>query len=688
MFRRFTRLALCLTVLFVARSALALPGNAPKSAKDVPVIPRSVLFGNPDRAAPQISPDGIHLAFLADVQGVMNVWVAPIDKPDAAKPVTEDKKRGIRQYFWAYNSDTILYIQDKGGDENWHVYATNVSTVKTTDLTPMEGIQARIQQVSHKFPDEVLLAINDRDKQLHDVYRVNLKTAERTLVEKNPGFVGYVSDDDFNVRLAMKMTPDGGMEVSKKADNDNTAGWTLFTAIPADDNIATRPFAFDKTGRTLYMSDSRGRDTAGLFAVNVANGEKRLLAADERADLDDVMIHPTEQTLQAASFTYDRQRHEILDKSIAADVAYLEKVCPGEWDVSSRTLDDNHWIVTYVIDDGPVKYYHYDRKAKNARFLFTNRSKLEKLHLAKMHPVIIRARDGLNLVSYLTLPVWSDPKHSGVPNEALPMVLFVHGGPWARDDWGYNGFHQWLANRGYAVLSVNYRGSVGMGKKFTNAGNKEWAGKMHDDLVDAVKWAVDSKIADAKRVAIMGGSYGGYATLVGLTFTPDLFACGVDIVGPSSIVTLLNTIPPYWKPMLDMFTTRVGDHRTDEGRKFLESRSPLSRVDKIKRPLLIGQGANDPRVKQSESDQIVKAMKDKNIPVTYVLFPDEGHGFARPENRTSFNAITEAFLSQHLGGRFEPIGSDFKGSSVTVPEGAEQVPGLADSMPKAGSADN
>jgi dipeptidyl aminopeptidase/acylaminoacyl peptidase len=294
-----------------------------------------------------------------------------------------------------------------------------------------------------------------------------------------------------------------------------------------------------------------------------------------------------------------------------------------------------------------------------------------------MRPVVIPARDGLKLVSYLTLPPEVDEDR---PPRPLPMVLDVHGGPWARDEWGFNAVHQWLANRGYAVLSVNFRGSTGFGKEFTNAGNREWAGKMHDDLLDAVDWAVEQKIADRGRVAILGGSYGGYATLVGLTFSPDVFACGVDIVGPSNILTLLSTIPPYWQPMVQMFKDRVGDFTTHEGKTFLEERSPLSRVDRIARPLLIGQGANDPRVKQAESDQIVRLMRQKEIPVTYVLYPDEGHGFARPENRLSFNAVVEAFLAQHLGGRYEPVGDDFAGSSISVPTGADGVPGLSEAL--------
>jgi dipeptidyl aminopeptidase/acylaminoacyl peptidase len=370
----------------------------------------------------------------------------------------------------------------------------------------------------------------------------------------------------------------------------------------------------------------------------------------------------------------------VLDPAIGEDLKYLQSVTDGEISVMSRTSDDSRWIVGYMKDNGPVRFYAYNRPARSATFLFTNRPELESSKLARMHPQAIKSRDGLTLVSYLSLPVWTDPDEDGRPASPLPTILLVHGGPWGRDEWGYDSLHQLLANRGYAVLSVNFRASTGFGKKFVNAGNKEWGGKMHDDLVDAVNWAVMSGVADAKKTAIMGGSYGGYATLVGLTSTPDLFAAGVDIVGPSNLVTLLNTIPPYWAPQLDLFTTRVGDHRTPEGRKLLESRSPLTHVDRISKPLLIGQGANDPRVKQAESDQIVSAMQAKKIPVTYTLFPDEGHGFARPENNIAFMAIAEAFLARHLGGRVEPIGDGFKGSSVTVPQGADLVPGLAQAL--------
>lgn len=651
-----------------------------KKADASALIPRETIFGNPDRAGPQISPDGKRLAFLAPVNGVLNVWVGPADHPDQAKAVTNDTSRGIRRYFWAYTNQHVIYMQDKGGDENWRVYSVDLDKNEVKDLTPFDKVAARVQEVSHKIPDEILVGLNNRNPQYHDVHRVNIRTGETKLVTENNEFAGFVTDDDYSVRFAMQMTPDGGSELRK---SDGKGGWESFIKIAMEDSLTTQPQGLDKSGKTLYMLDSRGRDTAALAALNLDTGKSKILGEDSRADVDDVMIHPTEKNVQAYSVNYERIQWKIVDPSIQKDLDYLRTVADGDINVTSRSLDDTRWIVTYVMDDGPVRFYRYDRPQKKAAFLFTNNERIANVTLAKMTPVVIKSRDGLELVSYLTLPA-TEKASGGTPHpgKPLPMVLYVHGGPWARDQWGLNSYHQWLANRGYAVLSVNYRGSTGFGKSFINASNMEWAGKMHDDLIDAVNWAVKEQIADPKRVAVMGGSYGGYATLVGLTFTPDTFACGVDIVGPSSLATLLNTIPPYWAPMIETFTKRVGDHRTEEGRSFLAQRSPLTFVDRIKKPLLIGQGANDPRVKQTEADQIVKAMQDKKIPVTYVLYPDEGHGFARPENRMSFNAVAEAFLAQHLGGRFQPIGGDFKGSSIGVPTGADQVPGLSVAIPK------
>jgi dipeptidyl aminopeptidase/acylaminoacyl peptidase len=635
------------------------------------LIPRKVFFGNPDKASPQLSPNGESISYLAPFNGVLNVWVGPADDPASTKPVTNDTGRGIRIYFWAYTSKHIIYLQDRKGNEKWHIFSVDLNTGQNKDLTPLEGVNAQIQEVSFKFKDEILVGLNDRNPQFHDIYKINIITGEKMLLQENEEFMEFITDDDYNIRFAMHFTPDGENEILKPANNGN---WELFTKIAMEDTLTTFPLGFDKNLKVLYMVDSRDRDTAALVAINLGTNNQTVIAQDMRADFGEALIHPIEKNIQAVSFTYERKRWQVLDTTVEKDLAYLGTVSLGDIEVVSRTLDDKLWIVAYIIDRGPVRFYFFDREKNEVRFLFTNRKSLEDIPLAEMHPVIIKARDGLDLIGYLTLPLGTDFDRSGRPKKAQPILLYVHGGPWARDEWGYNPYHQWLANRGYAVLSVNFRGSTGFGKKFINAGNMEWAGKMHDDLIDAAQWAVKKGIADSKRIAIMGGSYGGYATLVGLTFTPDQFACGVDIVGPSNLITLLNTIPPYWTPEIEIFKKRVGDHTTEEGLTFLSKRSPLIYANRIKKPLLIGQGANDPRVKQNESDQIVRAMQAKNIPVIYVLYPDEGHGFVRPENQMSFNAVTETFLSGYLGGRYEPIGDDFKNSSITIPVGKEHIP--------------
>ncbi|MBC2747200.1 MAG: S9 family peptidase [ANME-2 cluster archaeon] len=658
-------------------AAIEKPTENISQPDTAPLIPREVFFSNPDKIKPCLSPDGARISYLAPVDGVLNVWVGPADDPDSAEPVTNDTDCGIRMYLWAYTNEHILYLQDQAGDRNWRIYSVNLATGETADLTPLEGAQARIQEVSHKLPEEILIAINDRDPTLYDIHQLNITTGERHLVMENEGFLRFTTDDDYNVRFAERFTSDGGKEILKATED---GGWEPFMEVAMEDSATTVFAGFDKTGTILHMIDSRDRNTAAFVTLDIETGEQTLIAEDSHADVTGGTVHPTEKTVQAVAFTYERKHWQILDGSIAGDFAYLKTVADGDVTVVSRTLDDKYWMIVYMVDDGPVRYYRYDREEKSAEFLFTERTALEGVSLAKMHPVVIKSRDGLDMVSYYTLPVGSDNDSNGRPDEPLPMVLLVHGGPWGRDKWEYNPWTQWLANRGYAVLSVNFRASRGFGKAFLNAGNREWGGKMHDDLIDAVNWTVQEGIANPDRVAIMGGSYGGYATLWGMTNTPDTFACGVDTVGPSNLVTLFETIPPYWQPEIEDWATRIGDARTEEGRAFLTKRSPLTYADNIKKPLLIGQGANDPRVKQAESDQIVQAMQDANIPVTYLLYTDEGHGFYRPENRLSFYAVTDAFLAEHLGGRYEPIGDDFEGSSIIVECGAEEVPGLAEAI--------
>jgi dipeptidyl aminopeptidase/acylaminoacyl peptidase len=607
-----------------------------------PLIPRNVLFGNPDKASPRLSPDGKKLAYLAPEKDVLNVWVRTIGQQDD-QVVTADKKRGIRIFSWQQDSEHILYLQDQDGDENWHVYQTNLKTKNTRNLTPFQGVRAEVIAVDPNFPQEMLVGLNLEDRKLHDVYRLNLKNGALELDTKNPGDVsGWTADNALQVRVASVFTPDGGTELRLR-DNAKSE-WRSFQKWSADETFGGVA-AFTPNNQGAWVISSVEANAARLVEFDLASGKSRVISEDPTYDLEGVMTHPTKRTLEAVSYVRARAEWQVLDPALQPDFQVLAKVRDGDYLVVSRDLADKTWIVAYTVDDGPVYYYAYDRGSRRADLLFSNRAALEKFQLAKMRPIQFTARDSLTIHGYLTLPV-------GLPPKNLPMVLNVHGGPWGRDTWGLNTEVQWLANRGCAVLQVNFRGSTGYGKKFLNAGDREWAGTMHDDLIDAKRWAVQQGYADPNKVCIYGGSYGGYATLVGVTFTPDEFSSGVDIVGPSSLVTLIKSIPPYWVPIKSMFDKRVGKLETEE--EFLNSRSPLFKADRIKVPLLIGQGANDPRVKQAESDQIVAAMRKNNKPVEYLVFPDEGHGFARPENRLKFYAATEQFLAKYLGGRAEP----------------------------------
>lgn len=626
---------------------------APALAEPPPLIPRDILFGNPEKAAPEISPDGKYLAYLApDDKNVLQVWVRTIGKKDD-QAVTKDEKRGIRQYFWAYDKKHLLYLQDVGGNENFHLFAVNVANKATRDLTPFEGVRAQGVDMDEDHPDSILVGLNKRNKAVFDMHRIDLASGKETLDTENPGtVVGWTTDTDFVVRGATTMNPDGSYDilVRDSADKD----WRKLLHIGPDDQGQAAFFGKDKND--LFVISNHRANASRLLKVDTATAKESLVAEDKQYDVSGVFTeHKTNKPL-AVSFTRARTEWQVLDDSVKADFAALAAMQRGDFSIVSRTVDDQTWIVNYTVDNTPSSYFVYDRKTKKGEFLFTTLPKLEKMKLATMEPIEYKAQDGLTIHGYLTKPV-------GVEAKNLPTVLLVHGGPWARDSWGYSGMVQWLANRGYAVLQVNFRGSTGYGKEFLNAGNKEWAGKMHQDLIDGVNWIVKEGVADPKKIAIAGGSYGGYATLVGLAFTPEVFACGVDIVGPSNIVTLLKTVPPYWAPLKAIFTRRVGDLEKEED--FLTQRSPLYRADQITKPLLIGQGANDPRVKQAESDQIVKAMRDKKKEVQYVVFPDEGHGFARPENRLQFNAIAEEFLAKHLGGRSEPVG-EIKGATGIV----------------------
>jgi dipeptidyl aminopeptidase/acylaminoacyl peptidase len=663
-----------LFALAVASLVAATFMSTSVAAQTTDLIPRKLIFGNPSRLMPKLSPDGKSLAWIAPRDGVLNVWVAPASSPASATPVTNERPRPIMEYWWSPDSTRILYTQDRGGNENWVLYGVEVATGRQTTYTEPEKVTVRLIGVSPNVPGSILIGLNNRVPQYHDVYRVDLASGKRELSLENDRWAGFLADWDLNVRFGFRQTPSGGAVVEKIGANGEAEP---FMEIAAADAFTTAPEGMTADGKTLYLRDSRKRNTSALFAYDLASGKQTLIGESSKADVDGAITDPITGEIEAYGVDYLKREWVPVSAASRDDISFLNREAKGQWSVLSQTRDGRMWTLQVDRVSEPVTFYLYDRGAKKLARLFTARPDLEGRALAPMGTYEIRSRDGLVLPSYLSLPPGADRDGDGRPDRPLPMVLFVHGGPWARDEYGYSSVHQWLANRGYAVLAVNYRGSSGFGKDFLNAANREFAGKMHDDLIDAVNWAVQQGIAPPDKVAIMGGSYGGYATLVGLTFTPETFACGVDIVGPSNLVTLIESFPPYWAPIMELsWYPRVGDPRKDEDRKDLLARSPITRVDRIRRPLLIGQGANDPRVTQQESDQVVAAMKAKSIPVTYLLYPDEGHGFARPENRTSFFAVTEGFLARCLGGRQEPIGSDFAGSSLKVLEGADYVPGL------------
>jgi len=621
----------------------------------VDLIPRDVLFGNPERISPHISPDGTRLAWIAPHEGVLNVWVAPVGASgvdwDAAAVVTDDTDRGIRMFAWAKDGRHLLYLQDTGGDENWRLYDVDLGTpaaaggqtgLTKRDLTPYEGIQARVIATRKTHRDEVLVGLNRDNLQLHDVYRLDLRTGELTKLIENPGYAGWLADEDMVIRGALAPLPDGGFDLLVRDDAE--ADWRTLLTIPADDAPASDALAFTGDGKSLVAISSVGVNTGRLVRVDLASGEDRVLLEDPDADVSGAILHPDTREPQIALVLKDRAEYHVLDPAVQADYEAIRALHAGDPGLIGRDEADTTWLIAFTDDAGPVRYYAYDRATRTGSFLFDSRPELSRYELARMEPFSFTTRDGLTVHGYVTFP-------PGGGRSGLPAVLDVHGGPQVRDVWGWNPEAQWFANRGYLCIQVNYRGSTGYGKAFVSAGDREWGAKMHDDLIDAVGYVVEQGWADRDRIAIYGGSYGGYAALVGAAFTPDVFRCAVDIVGPSNLQTLLETIPPYWAPVKAQLYKRVGNPETDQ--EFLWSRSPLSRVRDIRIPLLIAQGANDPRVKQAESEQIVAALAEAGIDYEYMLFPDEGHGFAKPENRIKFYAAAERFLAKYLGGRFE-----------------------------------
>jgi dipeptidyl aminopeptidase/acylaminoacyl peptidase len=645
----------------------------------IPLIPRKTFFENANALNPLLSPDGRWLAWIAAVDGVMNVWVAPRDNLARARPLTHQTDRPIFTHWFARTNAHVLFHKDKDGDENFNLWCVGIDGTAARNLTPYRDTLAIVLSMHHEDPHVIAVGMNDRDARWHDVYIVDIRTGERQLVYANTDEIAsFVLDSRLSLRLATTTRNKGSGSAILKW---NGAAFEEIMSIEADDVLSTGPSHVNRAGDAWFLRSSVGRDKAVMLRLDWTTGAQTLVASHDKVDIAGWMTDALTDEITAVAAEYVRSEWIAVDPTTGRDLAMLERELDGTIEIESQSDDGSLWVVAASRPDRPVDWHILDRQRGQITHLFSARPKLECAKLAPVHGVIITSRDGLDLVSYLTLPA-TEPGMR--PAQPLPMVLQVHGGPWWRDSWRYNRDVQWYANRNYAVLQVNFRSSTGFGKTFINAGDREWAGKMHDDLIDAVNWSIAQGIADPKRIAICGASYGGYAAFVGATFTPEVFCCSVPVVGITNLETMLGNPPPYWAAFYEQECRRVGDPRTSEGAALLRTRSPLHRAGDITRPMLIGHGANDVRCKVTESDQIVAAMTEKSIPVIYVVYPDEGHGFADPENDIAFKAIMEAFLARHLGGRSEAVGDDFTGSSHEIRAGDEVLREiLADTDPPA-----
>jgi dipeptidyl aminopeptidase/acylaminoacyl peptidase len=637
------------------------------SAAQADLVDRRVFFDNPDYGSVRISPDGQTIAYLAPIDGVRNLWVAPLADLAAARPVTHASDRNLGYDFrWAHTNRHLVFFQEHDGDENWRASSVDIASGAIILLTPERGVRSFLQEIDRKFPEQMLLRHNARDKRYFDLFRVNVVTGAIELKFENNEYVDLLTDSNFQLRMGSRLAADGTTEYFEYRDGN----WTPFTRVPIGDIDGTRMIDFSADGNTLYMLDTRGRDKAAFFAVDMATRKATLLASDDEADIVSVTLDEDRRPIAARAYR-DRSHWHAIEPSATRDLVDLARHGSGDVDFIDSSADERMVAVFYERDTSSGEFALLDRQTRKVRTLFRQRKALDDVSLRKLLPVAIPARDGLKLHGYLTLP------RTEAGAGKLPMVLLIHGGPYLRDQWGFSPTHQWLANRGYAVLSVNYRGSTGYGKAFVTAADHEWGGRMHDDLVDSVDWAVKQGIADPKRVGFFGGSYGGYSALMAATKTPEVFACIVDLFGISNLITFMATIPSYWGPWFSVWKNRLGDPDTEAGRAFLNERSPINHLERATRPILIAQGMQDVRVVAAESEQMVTALKKRDVPVTYITFADEGHGFARPENRLAFNAVAEAFLAKHLGGRYQPMGKDMTGSSLKVETGRELVPGLS-----------
>ncbi len=666
--------------LWLAAAAASCGPRAEAPAPDAgpAQIARADLFGEAVRHGAQLSPRGDRIAFLAARDGVTNLWVLSVGAMDEARPVTDDRTRGVRSFAWGPDSATLLYALDEQGDGNTQLFAVSADGGEARALTPA-GARAEIVGVSLADPDGVVITLNQRDPAWPDLVRVDLATGSRTIVQRNAnsaavrGFTRFVLDRENRLRLGLKTLANGSVDVFARAADGS---WSRLFAIPFEDAPLSQPLAFDADGRSFLMVDSTGRDRAVLMRVDAETGAKTVLGESARADVSDVWLDPATNAPEAFAANYLRSEWRALELDAQADIEFLDNQLTGDFRVASRSADDARWIVIEEGPTTPTRTHLYDRSDRTNRrlsLLFRHRPGLETAPLQPMTPIEIEARDGLTLVSYLTLPVGSDANGDARPETPQPLVLLPHDGPWARDVYGFNAMHQWLANRGYAVLSVNFRGSIGFGEAFLNAGNREWGGRIQEDLQDALQWAIDNSVAQSDRIAIVGSGFGGYAALAGLTFTPEQFRCAAAYGAPTNLSRLAEAAPV---SLRDVWYLRVGDTRTAEGRQALRGRSPAQRVSQIRRPLLIGLGARDRAATQSEFDQVALSLRGRRVPLISVVFPDEGAEFTRPQNRLAYAAVLEQFLGDCLGGRIEPVGTAFEGANLVAFDGATSVPGL------------
>ena len=628
------------------------------------IISRERLFRRPQKDNAQISPDGKYLSWVALHNEISNIWIAPISNLKDKILLTHSKVENIRVYEWSKNSEYLLYKKDNNGDENWEIYAVNIYTKKEMNLIDSKGVSSQIVKSSWLYPKHIVVALNSRDPYWHDMYKVDITSGKKELLIANTeGFNNYFFDEKLNVRLASKILDDGSSEFFMYENGT----WKVFKTIAFKDSMSTYISHIHSTGEDFYIVDSSNHNTSALIQMNLNNNTRTVLGHSDKADVSDLLLHPVTYEVEAWERNYLKAEWQILSKSIEGDFAFLQNKFSQTPKILSRTKADDIWIILVSDAQNPGVFWLYNRTEQSLVKILERRPTLNETNLLPMHSVVIQARDGLRLPSYLTLP--SDVTfNEGRASKSVPMVLLVHGGPYGRDSYGFDTLHQWLANRGYAVLTVNFRASIGFGKEFINKGNLQWSKKMHDDLIDAVDWAIENGVTPKDKVAIMGDSYGGYATLVGLTFTPDVFCCGVEHVGISDLETLLKSIPPYWKSILNELIARVGNPFTKEGIRHLKECSPIYKVQNITKPLLIAHGENDVRVKQEQAEKIVNAMKENNLPVTYVLYPNEGHLWSHHANIISYLALAENFFAEHLGGVAEPIGDAINNSSAKIIE--------------------